>query len=330
MDGIFLAAVGVSIVVLLYASAWFSRAETALTLTTSAQIAAMSQEGKDVSYLISIKRDLNRTIVTILIGNNLVNVLLSSLTAIVANSLFRVWGVTVAVGALTFVLIVFGEITPKSHAVMAHEEVALKNSHPLHSMSRLMGPLISLLIMISEQILRIAGERVERNRLLFSDSAIKDLATLGEQEGVLKKIEKDIIHNVFSFGDLKIGEIMLPKEKVISANINTNISKAKDMVIRHGYTRIPVDNGDGDIVGVLYSKDVLNVKKGSVGERMRKPFYISEHEDITTTFEQMKKNRIHMGIVHNDDFKFIGIVTLEDIIEELVGNIRDEYYERHK
>jgi putative hemolysin len=317
-------------IVLLYLSAWFSRAETALTLTTSAQIASMSEAGIDVSRLIYVKRDLNRAIVAILIGNNMVNVMLSALAALVANSLFKVWGVTVAVGALTFALIIFGEITPKSHAVMANERIAVKNSHKLYALLRILGPLISLLMVLSDYVLRAVGERVERNRMLFSDNAIKDLATLGEREGAIKPIEKDIIHNVFSFGDLKIRDIMLPMEKVVTVSGHTDIEKAKHVVIDHGYTRIPVKDLEHDIVGVMYSKDVLNADRGTVREWMREPFYISESEDITTVFEQMKSNRVHMGIVHDEDFRFLGIVTLEDIIEELVGTIRDEFYDRHK
>ncbi|HOP09519.1 MAG TPA: hemolysin family protein [Candidatus Methanofastidiosa archaeon] len=330
MDSISLTIVALSIIVLLYLSAWFSRAETALTLTTSAQIASMSEAGINVSHLIYVKKDLNRAIVAILIGNNVVNVMLSALTALVANAFFRVWGVTVAVGILTFVLIVFGEITPKSHAVMSHERVAVKNSHKLYVLLRVLGPVISFLMMLSDYVLRAAGERVERNRMLFSDDAIKDLATLGEQEGAIKPIEKDIIHNVFSFGDLKIRDIMLPIEKVVTVKDNTDIEKAKQAVIDHGYTRIPVEDVSGDIIGVMYSKDILAAVEGAAREWMREPFYIPESEDITTVFDQMKRDRVHIGIVRDKDFRVIGIVTLEDIIEELVGSIRDEFYEQHK
>jgi len=330
MENVFLAFVGVSIVVLLYLSAWFSRAETALSLTTSAQIASMSEAGVDVSCLVSIKKDLDRAIVAILIGNNVVNVLLSTLTALVANSLFRVWGVTVAVGALTFVLVVFGEITPKSHAVKANEKVALKNACPLYTMVRILGPLITLFLKLSENILKFAGNKVEKRHMLFSDRMIMDLATLGEQEGIIKPIEKDIIHNVFSFGDLKIGEIMLPLEKVVTLTVDTDINAAKMAIVKHCYTRVPVKESEGKIVGVLYTKDIIHAHKGSVGKWMRKPFFVSSSSDITKIFEEMKKYRIHIGIVLDDNEQFVGIVTLEDIIEELVGSIRDEFYERHK
>jgi len=324
-----LAALGVALVTLLYLSGWFSRAETALTLTSAAEIASLAEDGVDVTHLRAVKKDLNRAIVAILIGNNTVNILLSTLSALVANALFRVWGVTVMVGLLTFAVIIFGEITPKSHAVAAHERVALKNARPVHLFMRALGPLITAFLFLSEHILRLFGEHVERDRLLFSDDDVKDLATLGEQEGAIKPIEKTIIHNVFSFGDRKIRDIVMPLDRVVRVGDGTDVHAAKQTVIEHGYTRIPVQDEHGDIVGVLYSKDLLDAAGGAVHEVMRPPFFIAGTADITAAFDEMKRLRVHMGIVKDEGGSVVGIVTLEDILEELVGNIRDEYYERH-
>ncbi len=329
MESIQIALLGAFMVVLLYMSGWFSRAETAISLTSASQIASMQEEREDVTYLLSVKRDLNRTIVTILIGNNLVNILLSTIAALIANSLFKVWGVTIMVGILTFVIIIFGEITPKSHAVIDNRAVALRNSKKLYYMTKILSPVIDAFLWISQTILRLSGTNVDKRQMLVSDASIKNLATLGEQEGIIKPIEKEIIHNVFLFGDLKVRDIMLPKDGVITVPYGTDIKAALGILIENGYTRVPVMQCE-KVIGVLYSKDLLSVSGGTILDKMRQPYIIFDDIDITSAFDGMRAARVHMGIVHNKENVFVGIVTLEDIIEELVGNIRDEYYEQHK
>ena len=328
MDPLQIVLLGMFMAVLLYLSGWFSRAETAISLTTASQIATMQEDWEDVGYLLAVKRDINRTIVTILIGNNLVNILLSTKAALIANMLFKVWGVTVMVGILTFVIIVFGEITPKSHAVIDHGCIAKRNAKTLYYLGRALGPVIDAFLWISKTIIGFTGTKVDKRSLLVSDASIKNLATLGEQEGLIKPIEKEIIHNVFSFGDLKVRDIMLPKDRVITLPADKPIHAAMEILIENGYTRVPVIRRRR-VIGVLYSKDLLNVAAGTVADKMRPPHVIFDDMDITSAFEGMRTARVHMGIVHNRRHAFVGIITLEDIIEELVGNIRDEYYERH-
>ncbi len=196
-------------------------------------------------------------------------------------------------------------------------------------MTKVLSPVIDTFLWISQTIIRISGTRVDKRQMLMSDASIKNLATLGEQEGIIKPIEKEIIHNVFLFGDLKVRDIMLPKSNVITVPSGTGIAAALEILIENGYTRVPVMQRS-KVIGVLYSKDLLSVTAGTILDKMRPPHIVYEDMDITSAFDGMRTARVHMGIVHDRKEGFVGIVTLEDIIEELVGNIRDEYYEQHK
>jgi len=319
------------LLLLIYLSGWFSGTETAISITSPSHIATMKEENpKNIKYLIYLRKNMDRTIVAILIGNNLVNILLSSISAIVANSLFHLWGVSVMIGVITFIIIVFGEITPKSNAVMHHKRISLKNAKKVYFLTKAIGPLITVFVMISEQVIKISGGTVKKRSLLVSDDSIKNLATLGEEEGVIKKIEKDIIHNVFEFGDLKIIDIMMPFSKVFAIDKGITVKEAKKLIKKHGFTRVPVIDENKGAIGVIYSKDLLTIDNGNVVPAMRKPFFVSDKQDITSAFILMNKRKVHMAIVNDEKGNNIGLVTLEDIIEELVGDIHDEYYEKQK
>ena len=196
----------VMLVILLYLSAWFSGAETAITNLTPAQMVRIQRDGgKNAQYVVQLKKDLDRTIVTILIGNNLVNILMSSLAAVIANELFHTLGVTIAVGTITFLIVVFAEITPKSNALYNGEVIALRNARTLYYLGVVLRPVVGLFIRMSTAIIRMMGGKTTRSHLLVTDDYIRDLATYGEQEGSILPIEKSIIHRVFRFGDGKTG-----------------------------------------------------------------------------------------------------------------------------
>jgi len=330
MDSLTLTGTLVLMAALLYLSGWFSGTETAITSISPTDLAILKQRNKkNVRYLVRLKENMDRTLVALLIGNNVVNILLSALAALIANSIFRVAGVSIAIGVLTFFIIIFGEITPKSNAVMHRMDVSCNHARVLYYFSWVLGPFITVFIFLSEHIIRLLGGRVRKHSLFVSDESIKSLASLGEEQGVIKPIERDIIHKVFTFGDLRIEQIMLPISQVFSVPHTASVTEAKELIAKRGYTRVPVFY-DTTIIGVIYSKDLLlEEDTGSVVSAMRRPFFVPASSEATSVFNAMKKNRVHMAIVTDDENRHIGIVTLEDIIEELVGNIQDEFYELH-
>jgi CBS domain containing-hemolysin-like protein len=330
MDFMYIVAVLiVSMVILIYLSGWFSGIETALTNLDDAEIAMMrKRKAKNIYYIVKLKRDMDRTLVAILIGNNIVNIVLSVIAALVADTLFQTVGVTIMVGVITFLIIIFGEITPKSNAIMDSQKVAKKKAKKIYYMMRILSPAITFFMAISRGIIKLTGGSVRLENMLVSDQSIKDLATMGEEEGVIKAIEKDIIHSVFAFGDCKTQSVMVPLPKVFTLKKNYNAKNAAKIMSEHGYSRVPIVDKNDNVRGLLYAKDLLGKRKGvRIQSIMKKPYFMDFDCDVTKAFSDMKKRRVHLAIVRDAEGNHIGIITLEDILEELVGEIYDEYSE---
>lgn len=318
----------VLMVILIYFSGYFSGTETALTHISAAQIAEMSRnKEKNTWYIINLKRNIDRTLVTILIGNNIVNIILSAITALIANELFHAIGVSIAIGIVTFLIIIFGEIGPKSHAIMYSKEISQQNAKFIYYLSRVLKPLIVVFVNITQWLLKIKGEVKIETHLFASDESIKNLAALSESEGIIKSIEREIIHKVFRFGDSKIEDVMVPMSEVFYLSKNYTTKEASKIITERGFTRIPFIDKNEKVSGLLYSKDLLIEKGDSIMSLMKPAFVVSIKSDVTDTFNEMKRKRIHMAIVKNKNGQHVGIVTLEDILEQLVGDIHDEYSE---
>lgn len=316
-------------VVLILLSGWFSGTETALTNLGPATIAQMKKEGdRNVKYVIKLKRRMDKTLVTILIGNNIVNIVLSSVAALIANAIFAELGVSVMIGLITFLVIIFGEITPKNSAIFDSRKKANRNARAIYYLSVAMTPLVHLFIFISGRLIRMMGGATRERRLFSSDDAIKDMASLSEEEGVIKPIEREIIHKVFLFGDRKVSDVMVPMGSVFFLEKDISTYEARGLLSDTGFTRVPVMGMDRKVKGVLYSKDLLTARKGTIKPILRNPFLVSVDDDVTDVFDIMKRNRIHIAIVENRRGEHVGIVTLEDLLEELVGEIHDEYFEK--
>ena len=315
------------LIVFLYLSSWFSGLETAITGISPPDMASMRSQGMNTKYVMKLKRDMDRTLIAILIGNNVVNIILSAVTALIANEILHELGVTIMIGVLTFLLIIFGEVTPKSGALDGKKELAMKRARTLYYLSIALAPLITLLIRISKFILKLQGRPAKKGRMLLSDEDIKNLASLGEEEGLIKPMEKEIIHKVFSFGDKKVKDIMIPMSKVFSLPAGLDVQEAKSLTAKQGFTRVPVIHDD-NVDGILYAKDLLEVDDGNIGPLLHEPHIAKEQEDISDVLNRMKRMRMHMAVVKDNSGKNTGLVTLEDIIEEIVGDIKDEYFER--
>jgi CBS domain containing-hemolysin-like protein len=327
MDLIFTVVIIIVMVILIYLSGWFSGIETALTNLDDAEIVQMrKRKAKNIDYIVKLKRDMDRTLVAILIGNNIVNIVLSVIAALMAESLFQTIGVTVMLGVITFLIIIFGEITPKSNAIMDSQKVAMKKGKKIYYMMRAINPAITFFMGISRGIIKLTGGSVRLENMLVSDQSIKDLATMGEEEGVIKTIERDIIHSVFGFGDCKTATVMVPISKVFTLKKNYNAKNAAKIMSENGYSRVPIVDKSNHVMGLLYAKDLLGKRKGvRIQSIMRKPYFVDFDCDVTKAFSDMKKKRVHLAVVKSAEGKHIGIITLEDILEELVGEIYDEY-----
>lgn len=316
-----------SLSVLIYLSGRFSGSEIALTSLTKMDVAEMKiDEAENADLIEELKSDMDRTIITILIGNNLVNVTASALATRLSYVLLGDWGVSLAVGLLTFFLLVFGEISPKGFAIKNKKQFSQNNAKMIYYLSRGLDPVITGLEKISEAITDLLGGRTKEENIKITEEDIKDLASVLEEEGTIKGIEKDILNRVFWFGDKKVRSVKIPKERIVYLRPEATVKKARDIINKYKFTRTPViRKNSGEVEGVLYSKDVLGCESGHVRDFMREPKFVKNDAEITDVFKWMKKNRIHMAIVEDNRGRFDGIITLEDIIEELVGEIYDEF-----
>lgn len=327
MDPLNIAIMILVMFVLLLLAGWFAGSETALTNLSPGRLARIRMEKKKGSrHLQLVKKDMDRNLVTILVLNNIVNIVLSSIAALFANALFDTVGVSLMIGLITFLIIVFGEIVPKSIAMIDTERISLGHARPLHYLTKAFTPMVLLLVGISRTVIRIRGRKPRKTGVLVSDQDIKDLVTLGESEGTIKSIEREIIHQVFNFGDRKVKDVMVPMEEVFMVREDLPVEKGKTLLSSKGYTRVPFMGKNGVITGIIYSKDLLGKNRGRLSGYARDLFTLRSDLDLTKAFGIMKKNRTHLAIVVSRDEKHIGIITLEDMIEGIVGDIYDEYF----
>ncbi len=318
----------VIILLLMWFASRFAGLESAMTNISMAKIAHMIQAKEpNANYVLELKKDMDKTLISILIGNNIVNILLASLAALFADMLFHTTGVTIVIIIITIITIVFCEIVPKSRGIIDDKLTCLKNAKKVYLLKKILSPLVIVFVYISSKVIKYWNSSSQGDLRLVGDENIKDLATLSAQEWGIKNIEKDIIHHVFYFWDEKVKDIMVPMKKVFTLDKNYTIVKAREMIVKHWFTRVPYVDSNGKVIGVLYSKDLLRSWYKTIKSLLRTTFFVSTKNDITEVFDMMKQNRLHMAIVQDHKKNHVWVVSLEDILEELVGEIYDEFYE---
>jgi CBS domain containing-hemolysin-like protein len=308
---------------LLALSAFFSASETALLSISKAKAKELAKEGTRVGSLIKrMKDDPRQLLTTLRFGNHLVNIAASSLATLIVIQLSSRHAFGIATGVMTLVILIFGEIFPKSLATRNHLTIARLSILPVYWLSRLVYPLVLLLNLIPRMTERIHGHpRVTEAELLTMVEAV-------EEDGQIKEQEKELIHNIFEFDDTSASEIMTPRADMFVVDINTPLDVAE--VFKSGFTRIPVIDGDMDhIVGILNIKDLLlhqatGPQPVDLRRIMREPYFVPEHKKLDRLLQGFKRRKQHMAIVVDEHGGVSGLITLEDALEEIVGEIIDE------
>lgn len=311
------------LIVLLFLSALFSASETALFSISKTRARHLAKENRETDQLIArLKEDPHRLLTTILIGNNLVNIAASTLAATVAIELFPNYAFGVATGVMTFLILVFGEVLPKSLATRNNVLVARLTVHFIRIMMFFFTPLIWMLNFIP----RITGKI--QHSPAATEEELMTFVEVVEEEGEIKEEEKKLIHNIFEFDDTKASEIMTPRRDMFVIDVDAPLDLRA--VAESGFTRIPVFQEDVDhIIGIVLIKDIFmhTTKTGTppdVRNIMRPPMFIPENKKLDELLQLFRKSKNHMAIVVDEHGGVSGLVTLEDALEELVGEIRDE------
>lgn len=319
------------LIVLLLLSAFFSSAETALTTVNRMRVRMRVEEGKKNAIILSkILDDGRKMLSTVLILNNIVNISASSIATIFTQGIVGNAYVSIGVGIFTFILIVYGEIIPKTIASMHSESIALHYARPIRFCMFIFTPLIFVLNLISTIFLKIFRVKVNLNSKKITEGELRTIMDVTEEEGLLESEEVDIINNVFDFGDLKAKDIMIPKVDIVMVSIDTTYEEFLDIVKENKFTRMPVYKDSSDnIVGIVNIKDLIvnhiSGEEFDISEMMRDPFYTIATKEINDLLFEMKEDESGMCIVLDEYGQVDGMITLEDILEEIVGDMRDEF-----
>jgi putative hemolysin len=320
------------IVIALVLAALAASAETSLTSISRVRLRQLVEQKVPQALVVErLHRDPNAYLSTILIVNTVAIIVASSAATLLALHLYheRVaeWAVSVV---LSLVVLVACEITPKTLALQRAEKVALRMARLVASATLIMRPVVFVLTAITRLILRLMGGKAQVRGPFVTEEELKMLVSVGEEEGVIEEEEREMIHGIFEMGDMRVREVMVPRTDLVAIEVNEPVEKAVELVTKHGHTRIPVYEGNLDhIVGVLYAKDLLRAvvrgEQKSLREIARKPYFTPESNKVQDVLRDLRKNRVHMAIVVDEYGGTAGAVTIEDILEEIVGPIQDEY-----
>ncbi len=319
-------------IILICLSSFFSCTETAFLSANKIKMRNLAEEGdrraKKVEKLLS---NTDRLYSSILVGNNLVNIGASSLTTSIVISIFGNSAslVAAASGVVTLLILVFGEITPKTFATKNADRIALFMSGFVSFICFIFTPVVFLLNIITGFIIKLLGGNKD-NGPTMTEEDLKTIVTVGHEEGVLEEEEKEMIHNVFEFGETEIKEIMTPRINVDSIPDDCSYQELMEIYKRGQFSRYPVHSESFDeIVGVLNVKDLLffniDPDEFEVKDYMRDTFVVYEFNEVGDVFAAMRKEHVSLAIVLDEYGVMSGIVTFEDIVEEIVGEIDDEY-----
>lgn len=318
----------ITIFILILMTAFFSASESALLSLGRFKVRYLVEKKRfGAIYVKKLKDDPERLLSTILIGNSIVSVAASALGTSFALSIFKNNAIAIATGIMTFLILVFGEIVPKSLAIRNNERFSLFAARIVWWLSIGLYPVINLL----EYFLRTMNKLVgTRGISIITKEELKLILKASEEEGSIKELEKRMIHRIFDFENTTVIDVMTPKKNIVSVSADMKIREVLQLPTAKMYSRFPVyEKNKENIVGVAYLKDMLKFVKDNkldiaVKNIMRKPFFVFGHKKMDTMLRLFQERKEHMAIVIDQKAQVIGVVTIENILEEIVGEIIDE------
>lgn len=317
------------LLVLLALSGFFSSAETSMVSVSKIRLRNLGNEGnKRATLALKILENQSKMLSAILIGNNLVNTSAASIASLIAYS-FGGAAVSIATFIITFLILVFGEITPKTWATINADKLALTYAPIIALLMKVLTPVIWFVNLFSSAILKVLGIQNSNKNQSLTESELRTIVDVSHEEGVIEEDEKDMINKVFDLGDAKAKDVMVPRVHVVMAEINSTYKDLLKIFREEKFTRIPIYKEKIDnIVGVVNMKDLLMFDDFShfdIEKVLRKPKFTYENKKVSELLIEMKQSTYNLALVMDEYGEFSGIITLEDIIEEIVGDVQDEY-----
>lgn len=318
----------ISIIFLIILSAFFSSSELAIISINRAVIREKARKGDRRAQLLDkLLQNPDTVVSAIVIGNNLVNVLASILAGAISTQIFGNIGLGIATAVMTLLLLVFGEITPKSVGIR-NEKFALRVARPVYVITRFFGPFSTGLISLSRFISKNIFGKKDVNPPV-TEEEIMAMMRLGEEEGTIKKDERELVNEVFEFDETKVDEVRVPKKEIVYLDESDTIQDLVDKSIETGFSRFPVckKGNINKIVGMVHIKDALAVKDKNmpVKKIMRDILKVGPGMKADDVLREMQRKKVHLAVIKDRRNKVKGIVTMEDLIEEIFGEIADEH-----
>ena len=311
-------------------SGFFSSSEVALISITRAKVHALLNQGrKGAEALDILKRSTDTVLITILIGNNVVNVAAASLATAIAIGIYGDVGIGIATGITVILMLIIGEIGPKMYASRNIEELALRVARPILYLSKALYPVLWTLDRIKQQFAFRPGV----TEPVVTEEEIKEWIDVGEEEGTIEEQEREMLYSVLRFGDTTVREVMTPRVDVVMLEDTSTLESALSIFNETGFSRIPVYHEQIDnIVGLLNIKDIFAAAfrqqmSVTIRDLMYEPCFVPESKKIDELLKELQVMKQHMAVVLDEYGSFAGIVTVEDMLEELVGEIMDEFDE---
>ena len=320
------------LILLIGLSAFFSSAETALTTVNKIRIRNLAEAGdKSAVTLTKVLEDQGKMLSAILVGNNVVNLTASSMSTTLAMNIWSNKAVGIATGVLTLVILVFGEISPKTISTLYSEKISLKYAKIIYLFMTVMTPVIYAVNVLSSGFLRLVHVDPHRKPEAITEDELRTTVEVSHEEGVIESEEKKIINNVFDFGDSVAKDIMVPRIDMAMVEVGATYDELIDIFREEKYTRMPVyEETTDNVIGIINMKDVLLIDRNEefhVRDLLREPLYTYEYKNTAELMVEMRQTSNNMIIVLDEYGATAGMITLEDLLEEIVGEIRDEYDE---
>jgi CBS domain containing-hemolysin-like protein len=319
----------ISLIILIGLSGFFSGLEVALVGTSRSKVRQMLNEKlPGATSLDKLKSNPSRMMASVNLGNNLVNVASTAIATDIALKMFESAGLAIAIGVMTFLILVFGEITPKTYCNANAAKIALRYSRVLLAFSYAFYPIVWMFEKITKGIINLIGSTEEPPRL--TEEEIKGVIEQGLQDNAIEKQESELVHGALNFDDIIIRSVMTPRTKMFTLNSKMLLFEALPMINKSGFSRIPIYGKNQDeIIGIINVRDVLKClekeeKMINLQQLSRKPIFVSQEKKVNDLLKEMQGRKSHMAIVLDEFGGVEGCVTLEDLVEEIVGEIHDE------
>ena len=323
--------------VLILLSALFSSAETSLTTSNKLKIQSLADQGsKRARILRKISEDSGKMLSAILIGNNLVNNAATALTTSLIIQLFGNSAVGIATGVITLLILIFGEISPKTLATIHSEKMALLYAPLIHFLMKIFTPVIFIVNKLSMGVLFLLRVNPDQKVNTMTEHELRTIVDVSHEDGVIESEEKEMIYNVFDMGDAKAKDIMVPRVHVTFADINSTYDELIEIFREDKFTRLPIyEETTDNVVGTINMKDLLlynynDKKEFHVRDILREAYFTYEYKSISELLVEMRQASINIAIVLDEYGETAGLITLEDLLEEIVGEIHDEYDENEE